>query len=64
MHKRVTEKFKRRKTYPRFKDNTWAVDLAEVVSLSSKNKNVKYGLCVIDIFPKYVWVNPLNDKNR
>ena len=26
----------------RFKDNIWAADLAEMGSLSSKNKNVKY----------------------
>ena len=31
-------------------------------SLSSKNKNVKYLLCVIDIFTKYPWVKPLKDK--
>ena len=31
-------------------------------SLSSKNKNFKYLLCVIDIFTKYVWVKPLKDK--
>ena len=24
-------------------------------SLSSKNKNVRYLLCVIDVFNKYVW---------
>ena len=28
-------------------------------SLSSRNKNVKYLLCVIDIFTKYAWVKPL-----
>ena len=32
-------------------------------SLSSKNKNVKYILCVIDVFNKYAWVKPLKDKN-
>ena len=32
------------------------LDLAEMESLSSKNKNVKYLLCVINIFNKYVWV--------
>ena len=32
-------------------------------SLSSKNKNVKYILCVIDMFTKYAWVKPLKDKN-
>ena len=42
LHKPVTKKFKRRKVYARFKDNTWAADLAEIGSLSSKNKNVKY----------------------
>ena len=31
-------------------------------SLSFKDKNVRYLLCVIDIFTKYAWVNPLKDK--
>ena len=31
-------------------------------SLSSKNKSVKYLLCVIDVFTKYAWVKPLKDK--
>ena len=31
-------------------------------SLSSKNKNVKYLLCVIDVFMKYVWAKFLKDK--
>ena len=30
--------------------------------LSSSNKNVRYLLCVIDVFTKYVWVKPLKDK--
>ena len=46
----------------RFKDNIWKVDLAEMGLLSSKNWNVKYLLCVIDIFIKYAWVKPLNNK--
>ena len=45
LHKPVTKKFKRRKVYARFKSNIWATDLAEMESLSSKNKNVKYLLC-------------------
>ena len=32
-------------------------------SLSSNNKNVKYLLCVIDVFTKYAWVKPLKRKN-
>ena len=62
LHKPVIKKFKRRKVYARFKDNIWAADLAEMESLSSKNKNVKYLLCVIDVFTKYAWVKPLKDK--
>ena len=31
-------------------------------SLSSKNKNLKYLLCVIDVFIKYTRVKPLKDK--
>ena len=27
-----------------------------------KNRNVKYLLCVIDVFTKYGWVKPLKDK--
>ena len=30
--------------------------------LSSKNKNIKYLLCVIDVLTKYEWVKPLNNK--
>ena len=53
LHRTVIIKFKRRKVYARFKDNIWAADLAEVESLSSKNKNVKYLLRAIDVFTKY-----------
>ena len=31
-------------------------------SLSTNNKNVKYLLCVINVFTKYAWVEPLKDK--
>ena len=30
--------------------------------LSSKNENIKYLLCVINVFTKYVWVKPLKGK--
>ena len=62
LHKPVNKKFKRRKVFARFKDNIWAADLAEMESLSSKNKSVKNLLCVMDVFTKYAWVKPLKDK--
>ena len=64
LHKPVTKKFKRRKVYARFKDNILAADLDEMESLSSKNKNVKYLLCDIDVFTRYLWVKPLKDKKK
>ena len=33
-------------------------------SLSSKNKNVNYSLCDVDVFSKYAWVKPLKDKKK
>ena len=62
LHEPLIEKFKRRIVYARFKDNIWAADLAEMGSLSSKNKNAKYLLCSIDVFTKYAWVKPLKYK--
>ena len=66
LHKPVIKKFQRRKVYGsgRLKDIIWAVDLAEMGSLSCKNKNVKYLLCVIDAFSKYAWVKPFKDKKK
>ena len=63
LHKQVIKKLKRRKVYGRFKDyNIWAAYLVEMESLPSKNKNVKYLLCMIDVFSKYAWVKPLKNK--
>ena len=38
LHKTVIKTFKRRKVYARFKDLIWARNLAEMWSLSFKNK--------------------------
>ena len=57
LHKPITKKFKRRKVYARFKGNIWAADFAKMESLSSKNKNVKYLLYVIDVFTKMHGLN-------
>ena len=45
-----------------FRDNIWGVDLADIQSLSKYNKGIKYLLCAIDLFSKYAWAVPLNDK--
>ena len=62
LHKPVIKKFNRRKVYSQFKDNIWGVDLADMQSLSRKNKGIKYLLCAIDLYSKYAFVIPLKDK--
>ena len=62
LHKPVIKKFNIRKVYSQFKDNIWGVDLADMQSLSKKNKGIKYLLCAIDLYSKYAFVVPLKDK--
>ena len=60
----MIKKLKRRKVYARFRDNTWAADLAEMRSLYSVSCGVKYLLCVIYAFTKCAWVKPLKDETK
>ena len=62
LHKPIIRKFDKRKVYSQLKDNIWGVDLADIQSLSRKNKGIKYLLCAIDLYSKYAFVIPLKDK--
>ena len=62
LHKPVIKKFNGIKVYSQFKNNIWGVDLADMQSLSRKNKGIKYLLCAIDLHIKYAFVIPLKDK--
>ena len=62
LHKPIIKKFEKRKVYSQFKDNIWGVDLADMQSLSRKNKGIKYLLYAIDLYSKYAFVIPLKDK--
>ena len=62
LHKPIIRKFDKRKVYSSFKDNIWGVDLADMQLLSKFNKEIKYVLCVIDLFSKYTFAVPLKDK--
>ena len=55
-------KFEKRKVYSAFKDSIWAADLTDMQLLTRYNKGIRFLLCVIDIFSKYAWVVPLEDK--
>ena len=58
LHKPIIRKFKKRKVYSSFRDNIWGVDLADMQSLSTYNKGIKYLLCAIDLFTNYAMVVP------
>ena len=62
LHKPIIKIIKRRKVYSSFKDNIWGVDLDDVSLISKFNKEIKYLLCVIDLFSRYSWVIPLKNK--
>ena len=62
LQKPIIRKFKKRKVYSGFKDNIWGADLADMQLISKFNKIFRFLLCVIDIFSKYAWVIPLEDK--
>ena len=55
LHKQIIRKFKRRKVFSSFRNNIWGVDLADMQSLSKYSEGMKYLLCAIDLFSKYVW---------
>ena len=61
-HKPIIRKFNKRKVYSQFKHNIWGLDLADMQSLSRKNKDIKYFLCAIDLYSNYAFVIPLKDK--
>ena len=62
IHKPIIRKFKKRKVRSSFKDNIWGVDVANMQQISKYNKGIKYPLCAIDLFSKYAFVIPLNNK--
>ena len=62
LNKPIIRKFKKRTVYSRFKDNIWCGDLADMQLISKFNKELRFLLCVIDIFSKYACVVPLKDK--
>ena len=41
LHQQIIRKFKRRKVYSSFRDNSWGVDLADMQSLSKYNKGIQ-----------------------
>ena len=64
LHKPIIKKFKKRRVHSSFIDNIWGTDLADMQLLSNCSKGFRLLSCVIDIFSKNAWVNPLKDKKE
>ena len=63
LHKPIRKKFLQHKTVVAGIDTQWQEDLADLSKLSKSNDNHRYLLCIIDVFSKYAWVVPINDKS-
>ena len=50
------------KVHSRFIDNILSADLEDMQLISKFSKEIRFLLCVIDIFTKYAWVIPLKNK--
>ena len=62
LHKPITKNFRKRRVISYKIDKIWAADLVEIQKFSKWNKGIKYLLTVIDVFSKYGWIKPLQDK--
>ena len=60
----IITKIEKLKVYSSFKNNIWGVDLADMLLISTFNKEFRFLLCTNNIYSKYAWVAPLKDKTR
>jgi transposase InsO family protein len=62
LHKPVRKRFPRNPYTVSNLDDVWEIDLVDLRTLSKFNSGYKYLLNVIDIFSRFVWSVPLQDK--
>ena len=62
LHKPIVKNVLKRRDHSSFKDNIWGTDLADIQLISKSNKEIRFLLCVIDIFSKYGCAVPLKGK--
>jgi hypothetical protein len=61
-HVRVRERFPRQKIIMHKVDEQWDADLLDMYKFSYQNKRYKYLAIFIDIFSRYLWVEPMKTK--
>jgi transposase InsO family protein len=62
LHKPARVNFPRSRVHVAGIDSQWELDLMDFASLSDKNDGVRFGLMVVDVFSKYLWVELLKTK--
>jgi len=62
LHKPVIKNFPKRKVYANGIDKIWAADLIDMQAFSKFNHGTRYLLIVIDVFSKFGWMLPSEDK--
>lgn len=62
IHRSARKNFPRRHTQMRGIDETFQIDLVEMIPYANQNQQFKYILTIIDIFSKYAWAYPLKSK--
>jgi hypothetical protein len=60
--KPVKKNFPKRKVEVFFPNDIWSADLIDLQSLAPVNDDVKYILLIIDIYSRYIWLFPLQNK--
>jgi hypothetical protein len=62
LHRQARKKFKRRHVIMKGINDTWQIDLVEMIPYAKYNKGYKYMLTVIDIFSKVAHAVPIKTK--
>ena len=62
LHRPLRRKFVRNRVVVSSIDEEWDVDLMDMSNIAKQNKGVKFLLLAIDIFSRYVFIQPLKSK--
>jgi hypothetical protein len=63
IHKQARKNFKRRRFIQKGLNDTWQIDLVEMIPYHTLNKGFRYLLTIIDTFSKYAYVLPVKTKS-
>ena len=62
LHKPVARKFEKQKGHSLLVDKIWGSYVADMQLISKFNKGIRFLLCVVYIYNRYVWVVPWKNK--